>query len=281
MDITENNKEIIKEYADNYKIIYYPMKVTGFARFDIKNKAIVELSLSTLVYRTILLIIADLGVGFLVYTSIVSRNYLELPDGLCLVHFGSFANMLLVNLTFVNRKSGVILFSQSCSIDSHLGLDETKFMRDVEVKTFAILSVAVAITNITGGIFLYRVYDVSMLIHFIGSLYFFWLFFCYDDYCFLLLCSTFIAVRARYLNVALAKIGGVKVEYLSDGLLLNIFFWKKSYNDLVTFQCRSSPEELRVAFEMIFEMLRHIESFYKFPVSWYLLYSKNTYLILS
>lgn len=272
MDNAENEKMLLKEYVKKYKrILYWPMKIIGFARFDIKDDEIVELTLNTLVYRMFLLIIADLGVVYLVYTSIISRNYLKIPDGLCIIHFASYANMLLINLTFVNRQSGLLIIGQSFKIDSHLGLEETKFMRDVGVSTFLCLSLVVAFTNISGGIFLYKVYDVSMTIHIIGSLYFFWLFFCYDDYCFCLLYATFIALRARYLNVALARIGNVNINYLSNRSLLNILFWKKPHDELVTFQRRASLDDYITAFEMVFEQMRLVEVFYRFPVSTILL----------
>lgn len=268
----DNYQLLEKEFVDHYKIrLYWPMKIIGFARFDVKDDKIVQLTFNTLLYRTILLLITDLGVGYLLYISVITRNYLKVPDGLCLLHFGSFANMLLINLSLLNRQSGLILIGQSFRIDSHLGIEDTKFMRNVEVKTITCLSFMIALTNISGGIFLYRAYDVSMTIHIIGSLYFFWLFFCYDDYCFFLLYATFIAKRARYLNVALAKAGGVNVEYLSDQALLNILFWKKSYDELVSFQCRASFNDYRIAFEMVFEMLRIMETYYRFPVSIYIL----------
>lgn len=266
MAASENEKILMNDYIKAYRNIFYlPMKVIGFVRFDIKNNEIVELLFSTLIYRIIILIVTNMGVAYLVYISTATRTYLKIPDGMALIYFSLYANSLLINQTFVNRNSGLVILNETFKIDSHLGIKGTQFLREVEVKTSIVLSIGILVTNMFIGIFLYSQYKVNMTVHVIGSSYFFWLAFCYNDYCFFCLYTAFIALRARFLNVALAKIGGVKMKYLSEKSLLNLLFWPKSFNDLVVFD--RTNNDYRIGFELVFNFMRIEEKFFSFPVS--------------
>lgn len=265
---------LMKEYAEQFgKIIYRPIKLAGFYRFEIINNQIVQLSYNTMVYNIIVLLIADLAVGYLLYSSIVLGNYLQIPDALCVCHFAIYANIMLINITFLNRKSGLDLVTHCIEFESYIGVKETAFMRNIAIGTFLVCNYFTLAANICTGAFLYNVYKVSMAIHIVGSAYFFWIFFSYNDYFLVATLYMQNCIRIRYLNVALMKIGGMNEQYVPSRSLFNLLLWNKKNNNLVTFHKKSGVEEFNRAYRMCFDMMAVLENCCSFPVS--KIYSAN------
>lgn len=259
--------KLMQEYIERYKyIMYWQLKVAGFGRFDIKDGKIVKLGPKSMLYNTLVLTISNCGISFLLYTSIYNESYLKIPDGICILHFAMYANLLILNLTYVHRSSGADLIDYCIKIDMFFGYKDTQFLRDIGHKTFKGLTLSITLFNIIVGVFLYFAYEVSTIIHIFGSSYFAWLFFAYNDYAIFILISVFTTIRVQYLNVSLLKRGNMKEKYLPDRSLFNLLFWNKKFNKLVRFQDRSIADYI-TAFRMLYNMANLLEKYYKFGVS--------------
>lgn len=262
-----DKEQIMAEYAKSFnRFVYWPLKSTGFCRFDIKNNQIQERTLKTIIYNICILCLANVGVCYILSATSDEKS-LELPERIAIVHFAIAANLLLVNSSFLNRQSGYELIEDCINIDLFLGINETRFMRKLAMKNLAVLCILMAILSLFVVAYMYVVFKVSMMIHFVGSIYFAWLFCAYDDFCFFLYLYTFLSLRVRYLNTAIMKISKMKTEYVPMKLLFDRLMWFKEYDDKVIFHKKAGATEFVKVFTMLFNYLRRIEHAYRFTVS--------------
>lgn len=263
-----NNSEktnITKEYIQRYyeSIMFLPIKLTGFRRFDVHNGQIHPLMNRTLIHNAFILILANFGVYYLT----TAEDYLKLPEVIAIGHFATFANLILINLSFGNRRSGAQIIKNCIEIDLYLGVKETSFMREIAIRYFVVLCVLVIFFAFFVVSYMYSVFKVSLLVHVVGSLYFSWLFCIYDDYSFFMTLYTFLSLRIRYLNVALMKYSNMNLDYVPDLLFFNGLFWKRRFDKLVTFHKRAGKLEFAKAFRIIFHQFDCINQGYRFAVS--------------
>ena len=267
-------KKLMKEYVKILKNIFLMLEVTGFCRFVIRKGKIVERNLVTKWYNVFVLIYANASASYLLWFSNPSEKYLSIVEYIAILHFTIFANLLISNITFGDEYAGLDLMLNNIEIDTLLGAEETAFMRQVSFILYRVIMIAIAVTQVFVVSYMYYVFNVSIAIHVVGSLYFLWLFFAYDEFCFFIYLYSFLSARVRFLNVALIKITKIKMEYIPKQWLFHKLFWKDEYDDRVTFHTRSDTKDFCVVLKMCFDQLRLIESCYSFAVSFLF---KNTH----
>lgn len=262
-----NNKELMEDYVKKFYKIFRFLEFSGFCRFVIRKNIVAERNFGTVIYNIFVLIVADACATYLLLFANAKEQYLSSVEYIAIMHFTIFSNLLLFNITFGDKYRGLDLIQNCIEIDNLLGAKETEFMREVSINFYAILLYMVGITQVFIVGYMYYVFHVSLAIHIVGSLYFFWLFFAYDDFCFFIYSYSFLTTRVRYLNVALINITKMKMEYIPKQVMFNKMFWKDEYDERVTFHTRCDNKDFCVAFRMLFNQLRRIEQCYSFTVS--------------
>lgn len=259
--------KLMDEYVKRFFATFRILEITGFCRFIIRNGKIIERNWFSVVYNVTIAILADVGALIILWTGNSGENTLNNVEFGTVVHFTIFSNVLLFHITFGDKYRGPDLMQNCIDIDCFLGATETEFMRDLTVKFFVLLFVLIGFTQVGIVCYMHYVFNVSLAINLIGTTYFFWIFFAYDEFCFFLFSCLFLTTRARYLNVALLKITNMNIEYIPKQFVFNKLFWKDKYDDKVNFHMRAQSKDFIVAIKMLFHQLRHIERCYSFPVS--------------
>lgn len=269
MDVAEDSmkNELTKDYGLKLKNIFRILEPTGYCRFVIRNDRMVERNQGTLLYNICVLILANASASYLLWFSNPTEKYLSLVEYIAIIYFTVFANLLMFHITFGDNYMGLNLMKNNIDIDTLLGVEETGFMRDISLRLYIFILIVIGFTQVTVVAYMYYVFHVSIAIHVVGSIYFFWLFFAYDEFCFFIYLNSFIAMRIRYLNVALIKFTKIRKEYIPKQTLFDAIFWKDEFDDRVTFHARSDPKNFCVAIKMLFAQLRSFEDCYSFTVS--------------
>ncbi|XP_037297394.1 uncharacterized protein LOC115442642 [Manduca sexta] len=238
MDPTES-ENLMREYIKRFdRLIFLRLKYSGFA-----------------------------NIGASILLSTTATQDLKLPEVITIVHFVTFANLMLINLTFFNRRCGYQILASCIEIDVFFGVKETSFMRDVSTRNLIVSCYGVVITSLVVVTYMYIVFLVSVKVHIIGSIYFAWLFCTYDDYCLFLSILGFLSMRVKYLNVAIMKLSSMNADYIPNVMLFDKLFWKKNYDDNIAFHTRAGQKEFAQAFRMIFHLLDLLTKSYKFALT--------------
>lgn len=259
---------LMSDYAKRLNTIFRLLEPTGFCRIVIRKGKVVERQIDTMWYNICIIIVADACAVYLLWFANVKEQYLSQVEYIAIVHFSIFSNLLLFNITFGDKYRGLNLIKKCIEIDCLLGAKETEFMRQLSMSSFKVLVIFISITQVIIVSYMYFIFNVSTAIHIVGSYYFLWMFFAYDDFCFFLYLYSFLATRARYLNVALLKVSKMKMEYIPKQLLFNRLVWKDEYDDMVHFHERCELKNFCVAYRMLCDQLKLVEECYRFPVSY-------------
>lgn len=266
MDFSEKD-QLMEEYAKGFLTVFRIFEASGFSRFIIRNGKIVSRHWYSVLYNIFVVITADVCATAMVWNSNRSDEDLTTAELITIILFSIFGNLLLFHITFIDRYSGPDSIRNSIEIDCFLGAKETEFMRNLEMKMFKTLLAFITFVQVGVVSYIYYLFQVSLLIHFLGSSYFLWIFFCYYDFCFCLYSSLFLTCRVRYINLALLKINNMKMEYISKQSLFYKLIWRNNFDDYVTFHKRAKSKDFVTAFKMLFYQFRHLERCYEYPVS--------------
>lgn len=270
MDVSVRN-QLMQDYVKKFVNFFRMLEITGFCRFVIRKGKIVERSRATKLYNIFILIYANASASYLLWFSNPNEKYLSIVEYIAILHFTVFANLLISDITFGDEYAGLELMQNNIEIDTLLGAEETAFMREVSIVLYRIIVIAIGFTQVSVVAYMYYVFHVSIAIHVVGSIYFLWIFFSYDEFCFFIYLYSFLTTRVRFLNVALMKITNIKMEYIPNQWLFHKMFWKDEYDERVTFHTRSDTKDYCVVLKMLFDQLRRIENCYSFTVSFLLL----------
>lgn len=277
----DDEKFLRSDYAKRLKTIFRFLEPTGFCRFVIRKGKVVERQIDTMWYNICVLIVADACAAYLLWFANVKEQYLSLVEYIAIMHFSIFSNLLLCDITFGDKYRGLNLIKKCIEIDCLLGARETEFMRKLSITFFKILIIFIGITQVFVVSYMYVIFNVSTAIHTVGSYYFMWLFFAYDDFWVCLYLHSFLGTRVRYLNVALIKVARMKMEYIPKQLLFNNLMWKDRYDDMVNFHERSDLKNFCVAYRKLCDLLKLIADCYRFTVSCSFLFDNNNILTVS
>lgn len=265
--MADTKSYLVKDYLKKLKWFYMPLLKFGACnRFDIRNGQISSITKSSTIYSIIVILILDICVYIVLLETVVIQNILLWPEYITIFLFMILHNSVLLNINFANRHSGAKLIRNFVEIDNFLGIEETKFIRNISYRDFAIWCTFIAFYQVFLGVILLLTFHFPLRVYIIAAGLFCLLFCLAYDYIFQLVSFKFLCMRIHYLNIALVKTANLYKEYLIDQLLMYPFLWKKRYDDFVKPQQNVDSKYFTVGFNMIFDQLQSITKCYRYLV---------------